>query len=368
MRAQMLIFVMCGLLAVSCGHSSSPTSPSAGLPGTGSSPIASGASITGTVVTSITASAYRAEATGLTVSVTGSTISATVSGGQFTLQGVPSGTVELRFTGPGVDARLTIENVGDRDDIRIIVRVNGNQAEIEDNRHEKPDHGVELEGTLTEVNPAARTLRVGGSLVNVPAGTPIRHGDQMFDFSALHLGDRVHVKGTSTATAVTATEIKLQNPQGNPGQGTEAELKGTLSGLGGTCPSLTFTLSGSQVQTNATTKFEDASCSTIKNGDRVEVEGMRQSNGVVLASKVEKDDDGEDDDRNEADVEGTLSGLGGTCPSITFTVSGRSVATNASTRFDNGACSTLKNGDRVEVEGVQQPSGVVLAKKVEKKK
>src|SRR5262245_45360666 len=282
MRARIPILVLCGLLAASCGHSTGPTSPSAGLPGTGSSPVSGGASITGTVVSSVTANSYRAEATGLTVTVTGSAISATVNGGQFTLQGVPPGTVELRFTGPGVDARLTIENVGDRDEVRITVRVNGNQAEIEDNRHEKPDHGVELEGTLTEVNPAARTLRVGSSLVNVPAGTPIRHGDQTFDFSALHLGDRVHVKGTATATAVTATEIKIQNQQVNPNPG-EVELKGTVAGRTGACPSLTFAVSGSTVLTNASTKFEDAPCSSLVNGDRVEVKGVRQANGSVLA-------------------------------------------------------------------------------------
>ena len=70
MRSRIPTLVLCCLLAVSCGHSSSPSSPSVGLPGAGSSPISSGASIAGTVVTSVTANAYKAEATGLTVSVT----------------------------------------------------------------------------------------------------------------------------------------------------------------------------------------------------------------------------------------------------------------------------------------------------------
>jgi hypothetical protein len=367
MRARLPILVLCGLIAVSCGHGTGPTAPSSGLPGTGSSPISNGASITGTVVTSVRASAFTAEATGLTVTVTGSTISATVNGsGVFTLQGVPSGNVELRFNGPGVDARLMIANVGDRDDIRITIRVNGNQAEIEDNRREKPDHGVEIEGSLTAVNPGARTLSVAGTMVNVPAGTPIRQGDRTVDFSALHLGDRVEVKGTATGSTVTATEVRLQNPQGNPGPNPEVELKGALTGLAGACPSLTFMVSGSSVQTNGATRFDDAACTTFRNGDVVEVKGTRQANGVVLASKVEKDDD--DDDDNEVEVEGTLSGLGGACPSITFTVSGRSVATNGGTRFDDTTCAALKSGDRVEVKGVRQANNVVLANRVEKKK
>ena len=53
--------------------------------------------------------------------------------------------------------------------------------------------------------------------------------------------------------------------------------------------------------------------------------------------------------------------------SITFSVSGSTVSTSASTRFDD-ACSSLKNGDRVEVRGVRQTNNVVAASRVEKKK
>jgi hypothetical protein len=262
----------------------------------GSSPVTTGAAISGTVVTTITSSAYRAAATALTVTVSGTQISATIDGkGQFTLTGVPPGTVQLMFTGPGVNAALTLSDVGERDEIHITVRVNGNNAELEDDRHNKPDNGVELEGTLTEVTTAARTFRVSGMLVNVPAGTPIRHGDTMLDFSTLKVGDRVHVKGTSTGTTVMATEVTLQNANGNPGQGGgddgndgDDELEGALSALSGTCPSISFTVSKSPVMTNASTQFRDAACSALKNNDKVEVKGTKQANGVVLASRVEK--------------------------------------------------------------------------------
>jgi len=303
MRKRFSIFVVC-VLAFACSHTTNPVAPSTtGTSVVGSSPVTTGAAISGTVVSNLTTSTYQAEAAAMTVTVGGTQISATVDGqGQFTLTGVPAGTVRLVFTGTGVNATLTLEGVGERDQIRITVRVNGTTAELQDDRHDKPDNGIELEGTLGEVSLAARTLRVNGMLVSVPAGTPIRHGDTTIDFSALRVGDRVHVKGTTTASGVTASEVKVQNASSGPGDGNdqgddddhgdddhgEAELKGALSALSGTCPSISFTVSKSPVTTSGSTQFKDGACSALKNGDKVEVKGIRQANNVVMASRVEK--------------------------------------------------------------------------------
>ncbi|OFW22009.1 MAG: hypothetical protein A3H97_02780 [Acidobacteria bacterium RIFCSPLOWO2_02_FULL_65_29] len=314
-----------------------------------------------------------AAATGLTVTVVGTTVSVSVdSSGQFTLRNTPTGQVQLRFTGPGLDAVVTIEGVGDHDEIRITIRVSGGAAEIEDHRHESPDHRVEIEGRITDIDLAGRTLRVADAVINVPAGTTIRHGGTPVDFSSLHVGDRVHIKGAATGPTVTASEVNLQNPSG-PGKPDDAagrvELKGAIADLAGACPSISFAISGSPVATNAATQFEGGACNTLKNGDKVEVKGTRQSNGTVLASEVEKEDDDDDDNEHEVgevELKGALAGLSGTCPSIAFTVSGSSVAANGSTKFEGGACSTLKNGDKVEVEGTRQSNGTVLASEIEK--
>jgi hypothetical protein len=164
----------------------------------------------------------------------------------------------------------------------------------------------------------------------------------------------------------------------NPNETGRVELKGTIAAHTGACPSFTFSIGTSTVTTNAATTFDDGACSTLQNGVQVEVEGVRQANGVVLASRVENKtaDDDDDDDENdddgdrhggEARLEGALAGLGGACPSITFSVSGSSVSTSASTRFGD-ACGSLKNGDRVEVRGVRQSNNAVAASRVEKKK
>lgn len=379
MRTRITILVVLVGLTAACSQLSGPSAPSSvSIPGQTAAPAptpgpSGGATISGTVIGNVSGNRFAAAAAGLTVTVVGTTVSVGIdSSGQFTLRNTPTGQVQLRFTGPGVDAVVTIEGVGDHDDIRITIRVSGGAAEIEEHRHESPDHRVEIEGRITEIDLAGRTLRVGDTVINVPAGTTIRHGGTPVDFSSLRVGDRVHIKGAATGPTVTASEVKLQNPASGPGKPDDGrvELKGAIADLAGVCPSISFAISGSPVATNAATEFEGGACSTLKNGDKVEVKGTRQSNGTVLASKIEKED-GDDDKKSAAgtvELKGALGGLSGTCPSISFIVSGSSVAANGSTKFEGGACSTLKNGDKVEVEGTRQSNGTVLASKIEKKK
>src|SRR5712692_5075117 len=73
-----------------------------------------GATIMGSVggSSAVSSGVVRKESASFTVTITGTGISATVSpGGSFTLNGVPTGNVELRMTGPALDARMTITAV-----------------------------------------------------------------------------------------------------------------------------------------------------------------------------------------------------------------------------------------------------------------
>jgi hypothetical protein len=76
------------------------------------------------------------------------------------------------------------------------------------------------------------------------------------------------------------------------------------------------------------------------------------------------DDEGEDDDGDDNELEGVVSNLNGTCPSLTFTVQSVTVATNGATRFED-PCARIVNGRRVEVEGMRQSNGTLLATSVE---
>jgi hypothetical protein len=153
--------------------------------------------------------------TTLTVSINGTNITSNVDGnGNFQLTGVPPGDVTLKFSGAGVNASITLNNVPASAQINITVTLNGNSAHLES--EERDDDGDENEDD---------------------------HGN--------------------------------------------GELKGIVSNRSGMCPMLTFSVQGTPVRTTGTTKFEDGSCSQIANGSRVEVEGTRQSDNSILAKEVE---------------------------------------------------------------------------------
>lgn len=349
------------IFATACGESSQLGSPAAPTPAPGSSRLGT-AIISGTVNGTSSISTQLAATTGgLTITVVGTNlIAATDAAGRFTLQGVPSGDVQLRFTAPGVDATITISGVQDGEHIQIVVRVSGSSAVIESQGH-GPNNKVELEGRISDLNAAARTFRVDGAFVHVPMDTIIRHGSRLFQFSDLMNGDRVHVRGTRVGETVEAQQIKLQNP-GGPGPN-NVELEGTVQGLTGSCPSgLQFMLNGTIVLTGPSTAFTEGPCSDVENGIEVEVEGTRQPDGNVLASQVEI----EDEPNNEVDLEGVVRNLTGSCATgLQFTLNGTSVMTNATTRFKDGACSDIENGVEVEVEGTRQADGKVLALSIE---
>jgi hypothetical protein len=239
----------------------------------------------------------------LTVSVVGTNITTTINGGgEFTLSGVPSGTVQLKFSGSGVDAMVTISGVTASDRIDITVSVNGGTARVESERR----------------------------------GRGNGNGDN--------------------------DEDELDD-----------EVNGVVAALSGACPTLTFMVQATRVTTNSATVFDDTACARVVNGMDVEVHGVRQADGSLLASRIEAEDD--DDETNnrgpnpgnsEQRFTGSVSGVGGACPAITFMVRGNKVATNGSTRFDDTSCGRVANSMTVEVRGLRQTDGSVLASRVKR--
>jgi hypothetical protein len=213
--------MLAAIVVAACGDSS------ASLNGPSGVSRANGAMITGRVSgVSLRASTLdgtasttgsTAGATTLRVTINGTNISTMVDGaGQFTMTGVPPGTVTLTFTGEGVSASLTLSNVNAGDEIRIDVRLNGSSARIESETRRGGDDDDE---NRDEAN----------------------------------------------------------------------EVKGIVSALTGTCPALTFTVGTRLVRTGSTTVFDDR-CTDIRNGVRVEVNGIRTNNGTFTATRVEVDD------------------------------------------------------------------------------
>jgi hypothetical protein len=217
------------LTACSGGSSMAPTGPSS----------ASGARIagrvTGTALASTAASGLAASpltqstsTTGaLTVKVNGTNIATGVDGtGRFTLDGVPSGTIVLNFSGRGINADVTINGVSAGDRIDIEVRLDNGRARIEAERRDRDDDQGEDDDDDDE------------------------------------------------------DEI---------GRDGRAEVKGLVSNLVGTCPDLRFMVGTRMVRTNSATVFDDMSCMRVQNTMRVEVMGVLAPDGMVVATRVERD-------------------------------------------------------------------------------
>ena len=86
--------------------------------------------------------------------------------------------------------------------------------------------------------------------------------------------------GTLTVAGAAVTVSQAAIPPAGP-----IELRGEISGLAGQCPSLTFTLEGTTVITNATTIFDER-CDRIRNRRDYIVSGLVQPDGRVLAVRV----------------------------------------------------------------------------------
>lgn len=163
--------------------------------------------------------------------------------------------------------------------------------------------GVEANGRITTIDAAARTLLVGTRQVSVPVTATIRHGSRSLAFADLAVGDHVQVKGTLNATAVlVASEVKVEQGGKRPDDDDdtddddadddvdEMELTGAVSAVGGVCPAATFTVGTTRVATTSTTTFRETTCAAIVNGTLVEVKGIAQADGSIVATRVSLED------------------------------------------------------------------------------
>jgi len=185
MRTHLLsTIVLMTILTVACGgRASSPISPSGVAPSVSAS---GNAVVAGNVRLGATAGVGSASDP-MKVQVVRTDIVATVSlAGQFVLNGVPSGQIQLHFFGAGVNATVTIGQIATGETVTISVTVVGTTAVVESEARKAPDQAEEqIEGRIESLPPtqAAGAFVVAGRTVTTTATTVFTMGSVTTTFA-----------------------------------------------------------------------------------------------------------------------------------------------------------------------------------------
>ena len=237
-------------------------------------------------------------------------------------------------------------NVGDVLEIHALLNT-ANGHYLAKRVEPKPGATVfKLRGVVASLDANAKTFMIGGALIDFSGIAP---ADLPGNFAN---GQTVRVKlqtaknaaGAWVATSIRAEEREMEDRD-------EAEVRGIITDLTSTT---SFSVNGLPVDASKAA-FPDGTAGIVK-GASVEVEGAIV-NGVLVATKVELEDENEDRDRNE--LHGAISALD--TAAKTFVVRGVTVHyTTGTTVFDDGVEADLANGKQVEVKGALGANGTTV--------
>jgi hypothetical protein len=195
-----------------------------------------------------------------------------------------------------------------------------------------------LRGVVANLDGGAKTFTLGGQVINYGG---VNAADMP---SALANGQRVWVRLQTTPVAGQWVAVALRPGVRQLEDRDEAHLRGTITALS---TANSFAVNGLPVDASGAS-FPDGSAG-VALGAQVEVEG-KVANGVLVASKVELDDEGHAGERHGNELYGAISDLDAAGRS--FSLRGVRVSYDASTAFRKGSAADLANGRQVEVKGM----------------
>jgi len=241
---------------------------------------------------------------------------------------------------------------------------------------------VEVLNTTTPPEGFTFVFQIGSRVIQGDVDTRF-YGDNDVPLTLADLknGQRVEVKGELRDNFVYAVRIHINGMTSpEPPQDDSASVEGRLESINGTKPNLTLVIKGKADGMTAETTVTTTTATVVRRrgdvqtldalavGQTVHAVGTRMADKSIVAQMLQIKDDEPD---GAFVIEGSLGGLKGTCPTISFGVNGYNVKTTlADTKYypePSAKCEDLKSGSKVEVEGTRQADGTVLALKVTKK-
>ena len=215
---------------------------------------------------------------------------------------------------------------------------------------------VEVRSTLSGLDTNARIFVLGALTVNFGTATVV---------GALRNGVFVQVRGTQTApgNSITATRVTVEDPTVGGAAGTKIEAEGFVTAF---TSATDFRVNGQAVTTTAQTVFENGTVTDLALNARLEVEGQLGTNGTLVAEKISFRRRNGGSVRIEADVEAvtttTVTLLGIVVRVDTLTQFKDDMGGERNFRFDR-----IRLGDRLEIRGVFDAQGNILATRLRRR-
>ncbi len=215
----------------------------------------------------------------------------------------------------------------------------------------------EVEGPISSIDLANQSFVVVGQTIIVDDLTSFDDDIVPASFEGLAVGNFVEVSGYADAEGnIRATRVEVETDSGR-----EIEVKGMVASLDSAAS--TFQINDLVVDFSSAT-LSDFPDGIIADGDYVEVKGTDFGPaGELIATRVESEDDRHDNSEDDdVEIEGYITTFDSP---DNFSVSGMPVITNSQTQFEHGSVDDLALNVKLEVEGVVNADGVLVAREVE---
>lgn len=267
-------------------------------------------------------------------------IDSLLSSSEFTVNGhsvVTNSTTRYKDGGPDqlvIDAEIELKGYLSEDGVIVAQKIDF-ESDAESHRE------VELEGVISEFTDASN-FNIGEQAISTTDTTEFENGTA----DDLSLDIEIEVEGEINNDGVlVASKVEFESEN-------ETSLEGTITDL---ISDIGFVINQQEVLFNSETEFKNSSADMIEVGATVEVEGEVDSNGVLVASKIEFAEP------EETEVKGTISVFS----SINnFEVDGQVIITDEFTVYKNGTADDLALEVVIEAEGYLNPNGALVATKI----
>ena len=219
---------------------------------------------------------------------------------------------------------------------------------------------VEIGGSVTAFNATSLTVLSRGTSFTIKIDSKTETLGTLAVGASVNVSALLQADGTLLATRIVVQTKKKEKDDDHEGN----EVEGTIESIG----TDSFKVKGITIKVDSKTVFKsDDKTITLKDlkvGDRVEVKGTKQSDGSILASKVEVENENDHEKSKDTEIEGIIEQLG----TSSMTVRGVKVTVDAKTEIRRGnqtvKFADLKLGNRVHVKGLKQADNSVLATEI----